>query len=126
MLIVPPIPFLGRRKPESPGAGPPVPPGPPLHVFQVITGDPPEPGKCGWTFDGPATLTETPFGLRILIDGLWLDPISASQGDAVTIYVVYDTENTLDGYPYTIEFHPLGIAEASSIVIPQDGIVAAP
>lgn len=98
----------------------------PFGVQSVSTDDPAEPGRCLWVFAAPVTVTGPVGGLRAFIDGAWRDPILAEQAGASGIITVYDTPQTLEGKNYRIVTTPTGIAQASGIVLPQNGTIESP
>ena len=88
--------------------------------------DPPSAGVSYWLFDNALTLVGVPIGLQVLVDGEWIDPVSADQAAPMALNVFYDTVETLDGKPLRIIAPPGGIVQANDIELPQNGTVQAP
>ena len=114
LLPAPPL-YPRRRKQRNVKPPSPVPPGPPIHVEFVSTDDPPSPGYAQWFFDQPVTVTGPVSGLAVNIDGSWKQPLTAVQGDTISIVCTYDTVETLDGKPYQTEGPITGILQAAEI-----------
>ncbi len=104
-------------------APPPAPPPGPINILCVTLGDTPESGQCVWYFDEDVTVTGPPTGLRVQVEGEWIEPTGFVQNGPREVLVSYQTPQYLDDCAYSVIAPPANISEAARIVLPAEGTI---